>query len=90
MGTTVTIDDRLLAAIKRKAADRNVPTKALFDEALRYGLEAMESRPEPKEYRTRVVSPRIRPSLDPDRHGQISEETDTDFSRFPGLTWRVP
>jgi hypothetical protein len=74
MRTTVTIDDRLLAAIKRKAADRNVSTKLIFDEALRCGLEAMESRPQPREYRTPVVSLQIRPGLDSDKLGQISEE----------------
>jgi len=74
--TTLTIDDRLLMAIKRKAAERNASVKAIINEALRYGLEAMDSQPEPREYLTSLKSLGVRSGLDPDRLGQVADEFD--------------
>jgi hypothetical protein len=74
MRTTLTIDSRLLQAIKRKAAERNVPVKSVIDEALRHGLEAMEARPAPQPYRSRVYRLGLRQGIDPDRVAQAAQE----------------
>jgi hypothetical protein len=74
--TTLTIDTRLLQALKRKAAERNVPVKSIIDEALRHGLEAMDARPEPQPYRTRVYRLGLRPGIDPDRVAHVAQEID--------------
>ena len=74
--TTLTIDDRLLKAIRRKAAERNVPMKSIIDEALRHGLEAMDSRPPAQPYRTTVYPLGLRPGIDPDRVAHAAQEAE--------------
>lgn len=76
MRTTLTIDDRLLQAIRRKAAERDLPLKSFIDEALRRGLEAMCSRPAAQPYHTRVYPLGLRPGIDPDRVAHAAQESE--------------
>ena len=57
MRTTLTLDDDVAAAVQRLRAAGKGKLKVLINEALRLGLQRMESpSPQTKRYRTRPVS----------------------------------
>ena len=79
MRTTLTIDDDLLAALKKLAHDSGKPFKHVVNATLRCGLAtgAKPLRPRP---RFRVASaPRgFRPGLDPLKLNQLVDELETE------------
>ncbi len=74
MRTTLTIDDHLALALKRIAGRQGKSFKAIVNEALRAGIEAIEAPPEHAPYRTEVRSFVFLPGIDPLKLGQISDE----------------
>jgi len=66
MRTTVTLDDRLAAELKRVSAHTGRPFKEVINEAIRAGL-AVREQPPPTPYRLRPSSlsaPRVEATLD--------------------------
>jgi len=74
MRTTLTIDDHLVKTLKRIAGKRGVPFKAVVNEALRIGVDAVENPPRRVPYRTKTVRFRFQPGIDPYKLGQATEE----------------
>jgi hypothetical protein len=78
--TTVTLDDDLMAALKRRAHERDIPFKRALNDALRAGLA--ERVPAPKRYR---MSPRrlgVRPGVDLGKALQLAADLeDTEITR---------
>jgi hypothetical protein len=78
MRTTITLDDRLLRAAKRYAADRGTTVSAVIDEALRAKLAA----PAPRSVRPfRLVTFRgrgPREGIDLDRTSELLERDDVE------------
>jgi hypothetical protein len=75
MRTTLTLDDRLLQTLKRKAAEKKVPFKTIVHQALQLGLEAMESSNKPvTRFRTPTRSLKQRQGYDLDKLGQVADE----------------
>jgi hypothetical protein len=67
MRTTLTLDDRLLQTLKRKAAEEKVPFKTIVHQALQLGLAAMDSSTKPAiKYRTPTRSLKQRQGYDLD------------------------
>ena len=62
MRTTVTLDDDLAARLKESARERDVPFKAVLNEAIRAGLVGSTAQPKP--YRMKPRSLRARPGID--------------------------
>lgn len=56
MRTTLTIDDRLAKALKRRALETGQSFKAVVNEALRAGLERGDALPRPKAFRVEPMS----------------------------------
>ena len=54
MRTTLTIDDALLRALRRRAAELGVPLKEVVDRVLRAGLLGLERPPRKGRYRGRA------------------------------------
>lgn len=75
------MDDHLLRALKREAAERNVSFKAMVHQALQMGLQAMEQRPPSEQpYRTPTRSLRPKPGSDLDTLGRTADEQADDES----------
>ena len=75
MRTTLTLDDTLVTVLKKKAAEKGVPFKSVVNQALRYGLEAMdEPGGSPAPYQTHTRRLGLRTGLDRDKLGQIADE----------------
>ena len=74
MRTTLTIDDHLVLAIKRIAGNKGVPFKTVVNEALRIGIEAVESPPQQIPYQSEVRRFQLLPGIDPYKLGQVSDE----------------
>jgi hypothetical protein len=62
MRTTVTLDDDLAEALKRRAREREVPFKRVLNEALRAGLTG--GTPAPKRYRMKPRKLGVRRDVD--------------------------
>lgn len=61
--TTVTLDDDLFQILRRRARERDVPFKAVLNEAIRGGLEgAGDGKRKP--YRMKPGRARLRPDID--------------------------
>jgi hypothetical protein len=65
MRTTLTLDDDVLKAAKRRAREQDRPLKDVVNEALRHGLALVE-HPHPPAYtfRLRTVEGRLLPGVD--------------------------
>ena len=74
MRTTLTIDDHLVLALKRIAGKQGTSFKAVVNEALRAGVEAIEAPPDQAPFRTVVRAFKFLPGIDPLKLGQISDE----------------
>jgi len=61
MRTTVTLDDDLAAALKRRAHERDLPFKQVLNEAIRAGLNGPVER---RRYRMKPGRLRLRPEID--------------------------
>lgn len=48
MRTTITLDDDVATVVERLRRERNLPLKAVVNEALREGLRQMEAPPTPR------------------------------------------
>jgi hypothetical protein len=62
MRTTVTLDDDLVALLKQRARERDVPFKRVLNEAVRAGLEG--DAPRAKRYRMRTRDLGVRAGID--------------------------
>lgn len=56
MRTTLTIDDQLATALKKRAFETGRSFKDVVNEALRLGLDAGRALPKPRPYRIKPVS----------------------------------
>jgi hypothetical protein len=56
MRTTLTIDDKLAAALKKRAFETGKSFKEVVNEALRAGLTAGQAQPKPKPFKVKPVS----------------------------------
>jgi predicted transcriptional regulator len=65
MRTTLTLDDDVLKAAKRRAREQDRPLKDVINEALRQGLEMSEAREvSTYRFRLRTVDGRLLPGVD--------------------------
>lgn len=65
MRTTLTLDDDVLKAAKRKAREEDRPLKDVINEALRHGLALGERRRVPGHtFRLKTVAGRLLPGVD--------------------------
>ncbi len=65
MRTTLTLDDDVLKAAKRRAREQDRPLKDVINEALRRGLAIGDTRrPSPYSFRLRTVDGRLLPGVD--------------------------
>jgi hypothetical protein len=62
MRTTVTLDDDLAVALKRRAHERDLPFKHVLNEAIRAGLARGTARAKP--YRMKPRNLGVRPGVD--------------------------
>ena len=75
MRTTITLDETLVATLKRKAAEKKIPFKTLIHQTLNLGLEAMETNTGPENHSvTKPRSLKQKPGYDLDALGQIADE----------------
>lgn len=75
MRTTLTIDDRIAAALKRRALETGKSFKAVVNEALQAGLEASHTLPRARPYRVEPVSlGEPRPGIDLDKALRLAGE----------------
>lgn len=65
MRTTLTIDDDLLAKLKQRARERDLPLKQVINQTLRAGLGDAAGRG--RRYRVPELELRARPGVDLDR-----------------------
>jgi hypothetical protein len=56
MRTTLTIDDKLAAALKKRAFETGKSFKEVVNEVLRTGLTANQTLPKPKPFKVKPVS----------------------------------
>lgn len=56
MRTTLTLDDDLAAALKKRAFETGKSFKDVVNEALRAGLESEQALPRPKPYSVKPIS----------------------------------
>lgn len=79
MRTTLTLDDELAAALKKRAYETGRPFKEVVNEALRTGLEAGRVLPRPRPY---TVEPAALgeplPGIDLDKALRIAGELEDD------------
>lgn len=61
MRTTVTLDDDLVAALKQRAHERDLPFKQVLNETVRAGLHTQTG---PKPYQMKPGKARLRPDVD--------------------------
>jgi len=74
MRTTLTLEDRLAEALKRRAHEQGKPFKEVINEALRAGLQA-QAQPSPRPYRLDPTSMgRPRHGYDLAKAREISED----------------
>ncbi len=65
MRTTLTLDDDVLKAAKRRARDQDRSLKDVINEALRHGLALSDARPPPAyAFRLKTVAGRLLPGVD--------------------------
>ena len=76
MRTTLTIDDSLAKRLKRLASKRRTSFKAVVNEALSEGLNALNVPRPAKAYRTASRQMGLRPGIDPSRLGQHADDFD--------------
>jgi hypothetical protein len=74
MRTTLTLEDDVAVRLKRLARRRALRFKHAVNEALRAGLDALDSPPPSKPYTTPTFSLGLRPGLDRDKLGQLADE----------------
>jgi plasmid stability protein len=74
MRTTLTIEDDLAQALKERAFRTGRSFKAVVNEALRSGLDAAETRPNPRRYRLKAAAlGGVRPGVDLDKALRLAE-----------------
>ncbi|HQO33066.1 MAG TPA: DUF2191 domain-containing protein [bacterium] len=66
MRTTLTIDDDVLDKAKAVAAKLNAPFRRVVNEALRLGLQAVETAPRSRPYHTRPHKMGLKPGMNLD------------------------
>jgi len=81
--TTLTLDDEIARQLKRLAHSRELPFKAIVNEALKRGLGEMTAPVEPRAYRTRALRLGAFRGIDPARLGQ-SDDIAGDVHRMGG------
>jgi hypothetical protein len=83
MRTTLTIDDQLAAALKKRAFETGRSFKEVVNEALRVGLDAENALPRPRPYRIKPVSMgQPLPGVDLDKaSGLAGEREDEEYAR---------
>jgi hypothetical protein len=65
MRTTLTLDDDVLKAARRRAREQDRPLKEVINEALRQGLALGARRPEPSyTFRLKTIEGRLLPGVD--------------------------
>jgi len=64
MRTTLTLDDDVLKAARRRAREQDRPLKDVINEALRHGLALGQSRRSAYEFRLKIVDGRLLPGVD--------------------------
>ena len=64
MRTTLTLDDDVMRAARRRARDQNRSLKEVINEALRLGLTMGGSRPSAYTFRLKTVDGRVLPRVD--------------------------
>lgn len=64
MRTTLTLEDDVLKAARRRAREQDRPLKDVINEALRHGLALGESRRSTYEFRLKTVDGRLLPGVD--------------------------
>jgi hypothetical protein len=65
MRTTLTLDDDVLKAARRRAREQDRPLKDVINEALRQGLALGEGSPTPPyQFRLKTVEGRLLPGVD--------------------------
>lgn len=72
MRTTVTLDDDVAAALKRRAHERDVPFKTVLNETIRAGLASRA--PASSRYRMTSRNLRVRPGIDLTKGLQLAAE----------------
>ena len=64
MRTTLTLDDDVLKAARRRARDQDRPLKDVINEALRQGLALGRTRPPAYRFKLMTVEGRLLPGVD--------------------------
>ena len=64
MRTTLTLDDDVLKAARRRARDQDRPLKDVINEALRQGLALGETRRPAYRFKLKTVEGRLLPGVD--------------------------
>jgi hypothetical protein len=64
MRTTLTLDDDVLKAARRRARDQDRPLKDVINEALRQGLALGKTRPPAYRFKLKTVEGRLLPGVD--------------------------
>jgi hypothetical protein len=82
MRTTLTIDDDLLAILRREAKRKGMSLKELINAALRRSLAVDPWGQPPRRPATRSHSYQFRPGIDPDKMNQLADELEAEeFAR---------
>ena len=78
MRTTLTIDDEIMRALKKKAHDSGLSLKAVVNKALRAGLEEMDKPRRSKSYRCKTFSLGYPPRADLDRALEVAANLESE------------
>lgn len=74
MRTTLTLDDDVLKAARRRAREQDRPLKDVINEALRQGLAMGEAHPKTAyRFRLKTVEGRLLPGVDLTDHDKLFE-----------------
>ena len=78
MRTTLTIDDRTDAVLRRIAEEQNLPYKDVVNKALAEGVKSLEAHEAPPDFRIRVRDYDILPGVDETKFNQLLDEMETE------------
>ena len=78
MRTTVTIDDDVAAALKRRAHQEQTSFRATLNAVLRRGLSGQDPTAAPTPFRVVPFSATLRPGIDPTKLNQLIDDLEVE------------
>lgn len=81
MRTTLTIEDEVAQSIERLRTRERMSFREAVNRLLKAGLQAVESKPASRSYRSRTFDMGLQPGIDPNRLNQLADELEAEEFR---------